>query len=152
MAPTAATPGQLALLQHHAYPSEQAPCCSHLLISSTAPLEAERSHRSDIDWEGGAERLQQLRGHLQGFFQRPGVGSGNQQLRLVVRIHGYNMPLPSVEQEYAEAERKFQIDARKLAAAPPDDYVIFVHYAWPSERIGAGGPVGWVRKITFSPW
>jgi hypothetical protein len=150
MAPTAETPGQLALLQHHAYPSEQAPCFSHLLISSTAPLEAERSHRRGIDWEGSADRLQRLRGHLREFFQRPGVGSGTQQLRLVVRIHGYNVPLPSVEREYAEAERKFQGDARKLAAAPPDDYVIFVHYAWPSERIGAGGPAGWFQAMPLA--
>ena len=150
MVSTAITPGQLALLRYHAYPSAQTPCFSHLLICSTAPLEAERPYRKGLeagDFEGSAKHLLELRQHLEQFFRKPGAGSGNQRLRLVVRIHGYNVPLASVEQEYAEAERKFQNDAQRLATAPPDDYVLFVHYAWPSERIGAGGPLRWILAM-----
>jgi hypothetical protein len=150
MASTVSSPGQLALLRYCAYPSGQAPCFSHLLICSTAPLEAERPYRSDInadDLERSPERLLELRRHLEQFFRRPGAGGGDQRLRLVVRIHGYNVPLSSVEQEYADAERKFQGDARRMATAPPEDYVLFVHYAWPSERIGAGGPLRWIRAM-----
>ncbi len=150
MANTVMTPGQLALLRYHPYPSEAQPCFSHLLIASTAPLEAESPYRRDInpqDLERSAERFLALRRDLSQFFARPGAGGGRQRLRLVVRIHGYNVPLQSVEQEYAEAERKFSNDAQQLATAPPDDYVLFVHYAWPSERIGAGGPLRWIRAM-----
>jgi len=91
--------------------------------------------------------LNELRRHLAQFFARPGAGTGNQRLRLVVRIHGYNVPLKSVEKEFSEAECKFADDARPMAASPPDDYVLFVHYAWPSERFGAGGPWRWIRAM-----
>ena len=147
MASATVSPGQLALLRYRAYPSEQAPCFSHLLICSTAPLEVERAHREDIDVQRSAELLLQLRRDLEQVLRRPGFFEGEQRLRLVVRIHGYNVPLGSVEREFADAERKFQEDAQRLAAAPPDDYVLFVHYAWPSERFGAGGPVGWIRGM-----
>ncbi|QVL53334.1 MAG: alpha/beta hydrolase [Cyanobium sp. M30B3] len=150
MTSPAITPGQLALLRYRAYPSEQAPCFSHLLICSTAPLEAERPYRRGLDagdFERSAEHLVELRRHLDQFFRKPGAGKGNQRLRLVVRIHGYNVPLASVKLEYDAAERKFQADALGMAKAPPDDYVLFVHYAWPSERIGAGGPLRWIRAM-----
>lgn len=146
----AMTPSQLALLRYHAYPSDERPCFSHMLICSTAPLEAEQLYRSDIDakdLERSAKRLIELRRHLAQFFSRPGAGGGHQRLRLVVRIHGYNVPLKSVEKEYADAQHKFKDDARRLSTAPPDDYVLFVHYAWPSERIGAGGPLRWIRAM-----
>ncbi|WP_186544496.1 hypothetical protein [Synechococcus sp. ROS8604] len=58
----------------------------------------------------------------------------------VVRIHGYNVPLSSVKEEYHQAERTFRDNACRLTDSPPDDYLLFVHYAWPPERIGAGGP------------
>jgi hypothetical protein len=121
-----------------------------MLISSTAPLEAELPYRSDMepdDLERSAKRVLELRRHLDQFFRRPGAGTGNQCLRLVVRIHGYNVPLNSVKNDYAAAERKFQRDAQRMATDPPDDYVLFVDYAWPSERIGAGGPLRWIRAM-----
>ena len=62
-------------------------------------------------------------------------------MRLVVRIHGYNVPLSSVKREYHQAVRKFRNNAFQLTDSPPDNYVLFVHYAWQSERIGAGGPL-----------
>ncbi|KMM17821.1 hypothetical protein [Synechococcus sp. GFB01] len=143
MASQVTTPGQLAVLRYNAYPLGGSPCFSHMLISSTAPLEAELPYRSDMepdDLERSAERVLELRRHLDQFFRTPGAGTGNQSLRLVVRIHGYNVPLNSVKNDYAAAERKFQRDAQRMATDPPDDYVLFVDYAWPSERIGAGGP------------
>lgn len=146
----AMTPSQLALLRYHAYPSGECPCFSHMLICSTAPLEAEQVFRNDLDskdLERSAAYFSALRRHLATFFSKPGAGTGNQRLRLVVRIHGYNVPLKSVEQDYADAELKFKDDARPMAAAPPEDYVLFVHYAWPSERIGAGGPWRWIRAM-----
>ena len=150
MSGTALTPGQIALLEYQAYPSEEKPCFSHMLVCSTAPLEAELSYRGDIDAQDlqrSAANVLELRRHLEQFFGKPGVGGVAQHLRVVVRIHGYNVPLDSVKQEYVEAERKFQDDARRMAAAPPDDFVLFVHYAWPSERIGAGGPLRWIRAM-----
>ncbi|MEY3928518.1 MAG: hypothetical protein RLZZ516_228 [Cyanobacteriota bacterium] len=143
-------PAQLALLRYHTYPSAQDPCFSHLLICSTAPLEAERAYRPGITEtviEASAPKLAALRNDLQRFFNEPGAGEGRKRLRLVVRIHGYNVPLPAVEQEYAEAERKFHGDAQTMTVAPPDDYVLFVHYAWPSESFGAGGPLRWFRAM-----
>ena len=152
MSGSEAMAGQLALLNYRAYPSEAEPCFSHLLISSTAPLEAELPFRSDIappELEDSAERFLELRRHLRLFFSRPGAGEGSRSLRLVVRVHGYNVPLKSVREEYAEAERKFQDDARHFNQTPPDDYVLFVHYAWPSEPIGAGGPLRWIRAMPY---
>lgn len=144
------TPAQLALLHYHAFPAQQQPRFSHLLICSTAPLEAEQSYRPGIDAtvirESGP-RLKQLRDDLQRFFSQPGTGEQGKRLRLIVRIHGYNVPLQSVEREYAESERKFHADAQQMTGAPPDDYVLFVHYAWPSERFGAGGPVRWFQAM-----
>ena len=146
------TPGQLAFLEYNAYPSEERPCFSHMLICSTAPLEAEDQYRKEIKKDlGNSEKyFLKLRQHLTQFFGRPGAGGGNQRLKLVVRIHGYNVPLQSVEKEYAEAENKFKEDASRMATDPPDDYVLFIHYAWPSERIGAGGPLGWIRAMPVS--
>ncbi|MEB3157346.1 MAG: hypothetical protein VKO26_07930 [Cyanobacteriota bacterium] len=141
---------QLALLEYTAYPEEQPTWFSHLLICSTAPLDAERSCRADLhpkDFALSAERFLELRRDLERFFQDPRAGTGKRQLRVVVRIHGYNVPLKSVRKEYAEAERKFRSDAERMASAPPEDYVLFVHYAWPSERIGAGGPLRWIRAM-----
>lgn len=145
-----ASPAQLALLRYHAYPSAQAPCFSHLLICSTAPLEAERAYRPGIDTkviEESAPRLRQLRDDLRQFFNRAGTGEHGKRLRLVVRIHGYNLPLPAVEQEYVVAEQKFHDDAQAMTESLPDDYVLFVHYAWPSEGFGAGGPLCWIRAM-----
>ncbi len=70
----------------------------------------------------------------------------------MVRIHGYNVPLKSVREEYKQAERKFRDDACRLTESPPDDYVLFVHYAWPSERIGAGGPLRWIGAMPMGLW
>ena len=36
---------ELALLKYQPFPSEQNPCFSHMLVCSTAPLEAERPFR-----------------------------------------------------------------------------------------------------------
>jgi hypothetical protein len=66
---------------------------------------------------------------------------------VVVRIHGYNVSLKSAQEEYSHAEHKFQRDAQEMLKNLPDDYVLFVHYAWPSERIGAGGPLRWIRAM-----
>lgn len=142
--------GQLALLDYHAYTAEEGPCFSHMLICSTAPLEAELPFRSDMstrELEGSADRFLLLRRHLRLFFAKPGAGEGSRRLRLVVRIHGYNVPLKSVREEYADTARKFQDDARHLAQDPPNDFVLFIHFAWPSERIGAGGPLRWIRAM-----
>lgn len=147
-------PAQLALLAYTAHPTADpkggSPWFSHLLICSTAPLEAERPYRSDLrpeDFAQSAERFQTLRRDLERFFQDPQAGVGQRRLRVVVRIHGYNVPLKSVRKEYADAEGKFKDDAARMAADPPEDYVLFVHYAWPSERIGAGGPLRWIRAM-----
>lgn len=150
MSSTTRHPGQLALLDYQALPSVDNPCFSHLLVCSTAPLEAERPYRHDLtptDLDGTAQRFQQLRTDLSEFFKRQNTSGGPQHVRLVVRIHGYNVPLKSVRKEYERAQQKFRDDAARLRESPPDDYVFFVHYAWPSERIGAGGPLCWISAM-----
>jgi len=59
---------QLALLEYTAYPEEQPTWFSHLLICSTAPLDAERSCRADLhpkDFALSAERFLELRRDLE---------------------------------------------------------------------------------------
>ena len=150
---------ELALLKYQPFPSEQNPCFSHMLVCSTAPLEAERPFRlaltqSDFraDFDNNAQNFAKLRTHLSEFFQRQQSNGKSQRVRVVVRIHGYNVPLQSVREEYKQAERKFRDDACRLTESPPDDYVLFVHYAWPSERIGAGGPLCWFRAMPMGLW
>ncbi len=150
---------ELALLKYQPFPSAQNPCFSHMLVCSTAPLEAERPFRLALtqpdfraDFDNNAQNFEQLRTHLSEFLQRQQTSGGSQRVRLVVRIHGYNVPLKSVREEYKQAERKFRDDACRLTESPPDDYVLFVHYAWPSERIGAGGPLRWIGAMPMGLW
>ena len=112
--------------------------------ASATPLEAERPCRLDLtqaDFDHTAQHFAELKTHLSAFFQRQQNSGRPQCVRLVVRIHGYNVPLSSVKREYHQAESKFTDDACRFTESPPGDYVLFVHYAWPSERIGAGGPL-----------
>ena len=150
---------ELALLKYQPFPSAQTPCFSHMLVCSTAPLEAERPFRLALmqpdfraDFDNNAQNFAQLRTHLSEFFQRQQSNGKTQRVRVVVRIHGYNVPLTSVREEYKQAERKFRDDSCRLTESPPDDYVLFVHYAWPSERIGAGGPLCWIRAMPMGLW
>ena len=150
---------ELALLKYEPFPSEQTPCFSHMLVCSTAPLEAERPFRLALtqpdfraDFDNNAQNFAQLRTHLSEYFQRQQSNGKSQRVRVVVRIHGYNVPLKSVREEYKQAERKFRDDACRLTESPPNDYVLFLHYAWPSERIGAGGPLRWIRAMPMGLW
>lgn len=155
MSTTTQQPGVLALLEYKPFPSERNPCFSHLLVCSTAPLEAERPCRLDLtqaDFDHTAHNFEQVKTHLSAFFQRQQHSGRPQCVRLVVRIHGYNVPLSSVKREYHQAETKFIEDACRLTESPPGDYVLFVHYAWPSERIGAGGPLRWIRAMPMGLW
>ena len=155
MSTTTQQPGVLALLEYKPFPSERNPCFSHLLVCSTAPLEAERPCRLDLtqaDFEHTAQNFEQIKTHLSAFFQRQQNSGSPPRVRLVVRIHGYNVPLSIVKQEYQQAERKFTDDACRFTDSPPDDYVLFVHYAWPSERIGAGGPLRWIAAMPMGLW
>ena len=144
MSTTTQQPGALALLEYKPFPSERNPCFSHMLVCSTAPLEAERPCRLDLiqaDFDHTAEHFAELKTHLSEFCLRQQNKGRPQSVRLVVRIHGYNVPLSSVKREYHQAVRKFRNNACQLTDSPPDNYVLFVHYAWQSERIGAGGPL-----------
>ena len=137
-------------MRYQAYPSEDHPCFSHLLICSSAPLEAERPYRRDLDSEDidySTERVKALRRDLNNFFSKPGAGSRERRMRVVVRVHGYNVPLKSVKKEYESDQKRFQEDAKSMIVNSPEDYVLFIHYAWPSERIGAGGPLHWIPAM-----
>lgn len=150
MESTTANPGQLVLMRYQAYPSEEHPCFSHMLICSSAPLEAERPYRRDLDSEdidSSTERVKTLRRDLKYFFSKPGAGSGERRMRVVVRVHGYNVPLKSVKEEYKLDQQRFQQHAAAMDLNRPKDYVLFIHYAWPSEHIGAGGPLRWIRAM-----
>jgi hypothetical protein len=117
MSTTTHQPGALALLECKTFPSERTPCFSHLLVCSTAPLEAERPCRLDLtqdDFVHTAQNFAALKTHLSAFFQRQQNSGRPPRVRLVVRIHGYNVPLSSVKEEYQQAERKFRDDACRL--------------------------------------
>ena len=68
---------ELALLKYQPFPSAQTPCFSHMLVCSTAPLEAERPFRLALtqpdfraDFDNNAQNFEQLRTHLSEFLQR----------------------------------------------------------------------------------
>ena len=79
---------ELALLKYQPFPSEQTPCFSHMLVCSTAPLEAERPFRLALtqpdcraDFDNNAQNFAQLRTHLSEYFQRQQSNGKSQRVR-----------------------------------------------------------------------
>ncbi len=120
---------------------------SHLLVCSTAPLNAENAYH---EWLRPTDRRRtglpdQTESGLDGFrrkltaflrerkdAQTPVV---DLKLKLVLNIHGYSTPLSSVR-DNAYAITQAQFEQASQAAAPQggyDDFVLFIDYAWPSE-------------------
>lgn len=143
--------GQLSILRYQSYPTTAEPCCSHLLISSTAPLEAELRDRPELLPDQGGLHLATLRSDIDSYLERTKDKEGTPQISLVVRIHGYNVPLKSIiSREFPEASQKLRQDCANTEVEI-DDYVLFIHYCWPSERILSGGPIAWLRALPIVP-
>lgn len=143
--------GQLSILKYQSYPTTAAPRCSHLLISSTAPLEAERRGRPELLPDPSETHLAILRSDIDTYLKRTKDKNNKPKISLVVRIHGYNAPLKSViSREFPEASQKLARDCSDTGIES-DDYVLFVHYCWPSERIFSGGPLAWLRALPILP-
>jgi len=121
---------------------------SHLLICSTAPLNAENTQLECLTAvEGTAPQLpdqtdsglRALRQQLSSFLgdcKKKGVKASELKLNLVLKIHGYSTPLRAVLRNgFRISEASFQ----KALQIPPDglvsggDYLLFIDYAWPSE-------------------
>ncbi len=141
----------LAIVAHdgdgHSACAEASRSFSHLLVCSTAPLNAENAYQEFLrptdrrraglpdQTESG---LDGFRRKLTAFLrerkdaQTPAV---DLKLKLVLNIHGYSTPLPSVrDNAYAITQAQFEQAAQ--AAAPQGgygDFVLFIDYAWPSE-------------------
>lgn len=141
----------LAIVAHdgdgHSACSEASRSFSHLLVCSTAPLNAESAYQEFLrptdrrraglpdQTESG---LDGFRRKLTAFLRErkdaetPAV---DLKLKLVLNIHGYSTPLPSVR-DNAYAITQAQFEQASQAEAPQggyDDFVLFIDYAWPSE-------------------
>ncbi|MFN9548033.1 MAG: hypothetical protein ACK6AD_13395 [Cyanobacteriota bacterium] len=143
--------GQLTILNYQSYPSTAPPRCSHLLISSTGPLEAEISYRPELQPDNSKIFLINLRKDIDTYLQQVKDEKRRPNISLVIRIHGYNVPLKSIiTREFPEASQKLARDCAAPGMAS-DDYILFVHYCWPSERIFSGGPIAWLRALPIFP-
>lgn len=147
---TAATIGQLAICQYQKYPASGLPCCSHLVISSSAPLEAEQKFHSGLLPDRSKEFYDQLKQDISSYLQRFKSNDDPPVIRLVIRIHGFNVPLTDVlNLDFREASHKLAGDCTVMDTA--NDFVLFVHYCWPSERMFSGGPLAWIAALPALP-
>lgn len=139
---------QLAIVEHNRKVGTGNRHYSHLLVCSTAPLNAENSQLECLNDSGGTAAqfpdktdsgLSALREQLRLFLQdckaRP-VKASELKLNLVLKIHGYSTPLRAVlTNGYRISESSFQ----EALLTPPNrpesggDFLLFIDYAWPSE-------------------
>lgn len=140
--------GQLAIRMYEHYPASGLPCCAHLLISSTAPLEAELKHHPGLLPDHSRAYCHQLKADISSYLQHVKQRGGQPMIKLVIRIHGFNVPLATaIDQDFEEASHKLVSDCKDLDPYTLEDFVLFVHYCWPSERIFSGGPLAWIGAL-----
>jgi hypothetical protein len=82
MSTTTQQPGALALHEYKPFPLERTPCFCHLLVCSTAPLEAERPCRLDLT-QAGFDHTAQHFAELKPIAPRSSNGSRTAAVRRV---------------------------------------------------------------------
>jgi hypothetical protein len=143
---------QLAVVKY-----EHNPYFSHALICSTAPTNAEDQIRNDLIEEKRdlllddrtEEYLDALKQDLRTFINKE-LARGNRdfasKLNVVFNIHGYNVPFKNFLKGFASTQAMFASDTEK---APPDDYVLFIDYCWPSEAMLVSQLSHWLTAMPY---
>jgi hypothetical protein len=150
----APTSPQLLIKEYHH--NEQT--FAHCLICSTAPKNAESRYREEL-WSKrdsdyhrklvakSLENLENLKVSLTQFISDHWSQDGRgvlDKIKIVLQIHGFNVPLESVEEDYGRLSRKFYSDTSDKSFS---DYVIFINFSWPSEKIIVSQLFSWLRAL-----
>jgi hypothetical protein len=75
-------------------------------------------------------------------------GDGSDDASLVVMVHGFNNPRPSVLEFYQGAVKALALDQNAIFGA--GRRIVCVGFRWPSESIGSAAP-SWYRAMPLSP-
>ena len=128
---------------------ECSPYFAHALICSSAPINAEDQIRADLSADQADENLKKLKDDLRAFMlseAAKGTTDISAKIKVVINIHGYNMPLKSIKEGFEQNQKRFKTDTSDNS---PDDYVLFVDYYWPSERILLSQWKNWLLAMPY---
>ena len=128
----------------------------HCLICSTAPKNAENQQREDLqaaDYAGSIKSLDQIKQALRQFIQSQWHGNGENvlsKISIVLDIHGFNVPLASLEKNtYEPLVQKFKSDSDGKIF---NNFVLFINFSWPSERVIFSQIVAWFQAMPLVLW
>ena len=128
----------------------------HCLICSTAPKNAENQLREDlqpIDLDNSLASLAEIKQALQQFIKAHWDRSGENvldKIKIVLDIHGFNVPLASLEKNtYEPLVEKFKSDSDDQTF---DDFVLFINFSWPSERVIFSQIRDWFLAMPLILW
>lgn len=128
----------------------------HCLVCSTAPKNAENQLREDIqpiDLDHSLTSLAEIKQALQQFIQAHWDNSGENvldKIRIVLDIHGFNVPLVSLEKNtYNPLAKKFKSDSQGQTF---DDFVLFINFSWPSEQVLFSQISDWFLAMPLILW
>ena len=109
----------------------------HCLICSTAPKNVENPRLEALlpNYSASLQYLDEIKQALKHFIEAQWYDSGKDVLKkisIILDIHGYNVPIEKLEKDtYEPLAKKFVSDTR---GQDFDDFVLFINFAWPSER------------------
>lgn len=92
---------------------ECSPYFAHALICSSAPINAEDQIRADLSADQADENLKRLKDDLRAFLlseAAKGTTDISDKIKVVLNIHGYNMPLKSIEEGFEQNQKRFNTD------------------------------------------
>jgi hypothetical protein len=126
---------------------------AHCLICSTAPKNAESKYREDISASYSLDFLTNLKTVLKQFIEEHWQDSGKNilnKISIVLDIHGFNVPLASLEKNtYEPLLKKFELDTRGKSF---DDFVLFINFSWPSEQVLMSQIIAWLQAMPLMLW
>ena len=72
------------------------------------------------------------------------------KIKIVLDIHGFNVPLASLEKNtYEPLVKKFKSDSYGQTF---DDFVLFINFSWPSERVIFSQISDWLLAMPLILW
>lgn len=126
---------------------------THCLICSTAPINAENKYREDLSSKDSSYSIDEIKSALRIFIKEKWEESGKDvldRINIVLDIHGFNVPLKSVEKNYESLFDKFQSDVK--GAKTFDDFVLFINFSWPAEQVFTSQRFEWIKAMPFVLW
>ena len=145
---------QLALKRYE----ENKKTFAHCLICSTAPINAESHYRDDLSSKVSLDSsypIADIKLVLRNFFKEKWGESGKDVLNkisIVLDIHGFNVPFKNCEDNYERLAEKFKADVAKKNIEDFEDFVLFINFSWPSEKIVKSKFTEWLDPIQTMPF